>query len=220
MDSELLSLDTPTLPAVRGRTLARLVSNVVSPPVVAVVGILLLALTVASPVAWWWAGLHILLTVVVPVFYIAIMVRRGKISDFYMIHRAQRTRPMLLMLACAVVAWVAMLLGDAPLVMRIFGLAGVLQLALQLLVTLRCKISGHSTAVTSLVVFLLALFGYPATPALLAIPVVVWARLRLNRHDLAQTILGAVAGAAVIMATLYVVSLLSPGMVLRLVSGR
>ena len=76
----------------------------------------------------------------------------------------------------------------------IFGTVGVLQMALIFFITLKWKISGHSTAVSGFSVFMVALFGQAATPILLTIPLVAWARLRLHRHELMQTVAGTIAG--------------------------
>jgi membrane-associated phospholipid phosphatase len=65
---------------------------------------------------------------------------------------------------------------------------------LLLLITLRWKISGHSIAIASLAILVIHVMGQNFLPALLAIPLVAWARIRIRRHTLAQTIAGAALG--------------------------
>ena len=89
---------------------------------------------------------------------------------------------------------------------------GVFQAAFLLLVTLRWKISGHSVAVACLTVFLYGLMGNTAAPGLFFIPLVAWARIRLNRHDLAQTIVGSLTGFTFMATLLYIITLRCHGM--------
>jgi membrane-associated phospholipid phosphatase len=63
-----------------------------------------------------------------------------------------------------------------------------------LLVTLRWKISGHTTAMSSLAMLCWLLIGPAAAPMMLSVPLVAWARVRLRRHTLAQTLAGAALG--------------------------
>ena len=173
------------LPPAWDKRLAGWISNVLSPPVLAVLGLLLVAYVSESVEAWLWGIYYLVLGVFVPMVYIAWKVHRGEITDFHMRIRKQRIQPMSLMLACALAAWLGMWIGAAPWVFTLMAGIGVFQAAFLLLVTLRWKISGHSVAVASLTVFLYGLLGDAAAPGLLFIPLVAWARIRLNRHDLA-----------------------------------
>jgi len=91
-------------------------------------------------------------------------------------------------------------LGGAPKTLLVFGTMGVIQVGFLLLVTLRWKISGHGAAIGSLAVFLWSLYGAAAAPALLAIPLVAWARVRIQRHTIAQTVAGSLAGMCITLA--------------------
>jgi len=71
-----------------------------------------------------------------------------------------------------------------------------------LLITMYWKISGHGAAIASLTVFICGLYGSLAAPVLLAIPLVAWARVRLHRHTLAQTVAGSLVGILFALATL------------------
>ncbi|MEW5871498.1 MAG: hypothetical protein AB1894_19650 [Chloroflexota bacterium] len=197
-----LSSPAEFIPTNWSEHLAKWVSNILSPPVLALFGIFLAAQAIGSIAAWWWSSYYVLLTVALPCGYIVWKVRRGEISDFHMRVRQERIRPMLLMLACCIAAWSTMLIAHAPTVLLLFATMGILQVAFLLLVTLRWKISGHGTAIGSLAVFLWSIFGPMATPAVIAIPLVAWARLRLNRHDLSQTIVGTLAGIVFMLAVL------------------
>jgi hypothetical protein len=191
--------------------LARWISDVLSPPLVAIAGLILVAYTSHSAAAWKWAGLHLVLTIGVPTGYIAMKVHRGEITDMHMRLREQRIRPMVLTLICAVTALTIMWIGGASQVMLLFSLMGLFQIGFLLLITLRWKISGHGAAIGSMAVFLFGLFGSAAVPAFAAVPLVAWARLRLDRHDLAQTVAGSLFGIAFMFGLLYLVSMRCQG---------
>jgi hypothetical protein len=187
--------------------LAHWISDVLSPPLIAVAGLVLAAIASHSAAAWLWAGLHLFLSIGVPMSYVAWKVHQGKITDIHMRVREQRIRPMLLTLVCSVTALSLMWLGGASQVMLLFSLMGVFQVGFLLLVTLRWKISGHGAAIGSMAVFLFGLFGSVAIPAFAAVPLVAWARLRLNRHDLAQTVAGSLVGISFMLVVIHLVSM-------------
>jgi membrane-associated phospholipid phosphatase len=62
-------------------------------------------------------------------------------------------------------------------------------------VTAFWKISIHTTAISALSIFLVALFGWQVSLTLLMVPLVAWARVRTHSHTLRQTIGGALVGA-------------------------
>lgn len=185
---------------------AQLISRVFSPPILVAVGVFWVALALDSVAGWWWSGFYLVMGLLIPVAYIVWKVRVGELTDFHMRLRAQRIKPMSISLACSLTAFALMITGGAPDVLIILAAMGVLQVGFLLLVTLRWKISGHSTAITGWAVFLVAIFGKIALPALVMIPLVAWARVRLNRHELGQTIAGSLAGLVFILITLYLVA--------------
>ncbi len=197
------------IPANWDERLARGISNLLSPPILAVAATILLASLVHTPGALWWIGYSLALTMVIPLIYLVWKVRRGEISDIHICVREQRLRPMALALAGAITALGSLWVGQAPRVLLIFSIASVAQLAFLLLITLRWKISGHGAAIGSLAVFLVGLYGSAGTPALLAIPLVAWARVRLQRHTPAQTIAGSLVGMIFTFAWLYTLSIAS-----------
>lgn len=190
------SFEPNTLPLPAHRNwdlwLARWVSRLFSPPLLGLIGALLLA--VWLPSLSGWLSVYLLLALVLPVGYTIYLVRVGLLSDFHMQIREQRIRPMTFTLVCGAVAWGTLTLGRAPRLLMVFSLASALQTAFLLLVTLRWKISGHATATASLATLLWMLWGGTAVYALAFIPLVAWARVRLNRHSVMQTIGGSLAG--------------------------
>lgn len=206
------SLQTSALPPLSwDYHVAKWISRIFSPPLLVVIGITLTALKLGAISAWIWAGFYLLMGILIPVLYIVWKIRQGEISDFHIKIREQRIRPMILMLLTSLIAWMVMLLGSAPFALTVFAGAGVIQVAFLLLVTLRWKISGHSTAAAGFAIFLFTLFGDPAATVLLIIPIVAWARVRRNRHKLNQTIAGSLAGIIFMTIVLHLVNLHGSG---------
>ena len=185
--------------------LAVTISRVLSPPVVTIAGICMVASHLAAPdttSALTWALGECILVVLLPALFVVWLVARGKVADLDLRIRQQRMQPYLVTLICSLlaVAW-TWLIGALPL-FKLFALGAVVQIAILSIVTARWKISLHTAAIASLVVTALRFSGLGALPLLLCIPVVAWARLLLRRHDLAQTVAGALVGSLVYIVAL------------------
>ena len=147
-----------------------------------------------DPSAWAWIAVSMALIIGVPVAYICWKVHSGEISDFHIPIRKQRLRPMLLFIACTMMAWIVLTIAHAPALLLSFLGFGTVLIAILLLITLRWKISGHSAAIAGMVTLLVRLIGWSFLPSMVLIPLVAWARIRIKRHSLAQTIAGAALG--------------------------
>lgn len=182
--------------------LARLLSVVFSPPLMIVSGATLTAASLATPEAWHWTGLYLLIAVCVPVAYVGVQLARGRISDFDLRVREQRLKPYLVSLLCAGLAWLWLRLGMAPTLLIVVVGAGVVQVALMLAITLFWKISAHTASVAGVAALAVMLIGAAALPLLALVPLLAWARLRLQRHTPLQTLAGALLGAGLMALAL------------------
>jgi membrane-associated phospholipid phosphatase len=176
-----------------GDWLARLVTNLGSPPVLAVVIVALTASTLSSPGVWIWAGIYLLLAVLLPLLHVVWLVKRGRVTDLHLRVRAQRIQPLLVAITCGGLGWLVLVLAPAPAALSIFAAALWLQTAAILAITLRWKISVHTAAAAGATTVAWALLG-TALPFLLTVPVIAWSRIRLRRHTLPQTLAGALLG--------------------------
>ena len=178
---------------------ARLVSDVLSPPVVWTLLAFPLALAeagVAQSNAIAAATLYGFLVCWVPVMFIAWMVKRGKISDIHMKHRRQRFLPFSVSITCSAGALWAIWTLKAGTMLLLFGLATLLGLVVLGVVTLFWQISIHAMSITSAVMMTAIVFGSVVALWLLPlIGVVAAARLRLHRHTPAQLVAGGMLGA-------------------------
>jgi membrane-associated phospholipid phosphatase len=153
-----------------------------------------------------WAAIYCLLVCLLPLLYVAWMVKRGSISDLHMQIRQQRLRPFVVSLVCTTIAWWVLRFLGAPSVVPLFTLFSLVQIAVVAAITLVWQISMHAMSITGAVVATGAFFGI--VPALILLPLIVLvgaARLKLERHTPAQVVAGALVGVVVPLTLLAVV---------------
>ena len=184
----------PAWPA-RSRALARWTSEIGSPPILGLVSAVLAAQAAGRSTAWAWAGLHVLLAVLLPTSYIAWLVLRGEVTDMHLPDRRERFRPLLLSLATGALSAGALHWGGAPRLLELLAYLQLAQLGLLLVLTLRWKVSAHCAAASGLAALALSVWGVAGLGLCLGVPLVAWSRLRLARHTLLQTVGGALVGA-------------------------
>lgn len=194
----------PNLPPTRTRKVARWVSNIASPPVLAVFGANLTALDIATRAAWAWAWFLVGLTILIPTLFIAWMVKKGKLTDFDVYVREQRTLPYLVSLGCAVVSCTVMMIARAPSLLILLNSAALVQGTTMYLVNRRWKISAHAAGSAGFAVLIWQILGPFSSPILLVIPLVAWSRVVLRRHTLGQVIAGAALGAGIFFGVLQI----------------
>lgn len=179
---------------------ARLVSNLLSPPIVWAVMAFPIAFRDAKSdgQALTWALVYGVLVCLLPLLFVAWMVKRGTISDLHMEVRTQRLRPFAVSIICTTIAWWTLRFMGAPSIIPQFALFSLAQIAVMAAITLVWQISMHAMSITSAVVAALTFFGL--IPALILLPLIILvgvARLKLKRHTVAQVIAGVVVGALV-----------------------
>ena len=155
-------------------------------------------------------GLALTFFCLLPLAYLVVLWRRGEVESLEVRERSKRFKPLAVGIA-SYVAGLALLAATvrtaAPLVLAL-GALYPLNSALVMLVTLRTKVSIHTTAVAGFVaglVFVVAR-AWPALPpgrlltplsvALLVplIPLTMWARVRAKAHTVGQVLGGAALG--------------------------
>ena len=181
---------------------AKVISDVLSPPVLGAACIVVAAAEIAMPGAWLWVTLFLALTVGIPTAYVLLLVRKGKVSDFHIPIRKQRIRPMILMVSMALVSFGILLTLNPPTIFVGLVLIGLGQLILLFLITLKWKISGHALAASSFCSICTVIVGASGWLTFLLVPVIVWSRLRLRRHTFMQTAAGTILGLTMILLVL------------------
>ena len=180
----------------RATGLARLISDLFSPAALAVPCILIGAYTCQSEGTYLYALLYFLIAVPLPVAYVVWLLKSGRVTDFHLPDRRDRTMPFLIAILCAVGAAGVLYLIGAPAEFLAPVLTAMLQTLLLFLITLAWQISIHTSTTAGLATFATLALGGGAAFSALLVPLVAWARLHLGRHTLAQTIAGAMLGTA------------------------
>lgn len=193
------------LPPARSEKAARLISDVLSPPVVAGLSLIVVAFFAGTMIVWESIGIFLIIAIGLPTLYVFWLVNRKLITDFHIPIRRQRIKPMLVMLASAFISLGLLVIIHPPRFVILLSITAVTQLVLIFLITLKWKISGHAATISTFSILCWVLFGPIAGFVFILIPVVIWARLRLRRHTPLQTIAGTVLGLLSLVGLLMVI---------------
>ena len=177
---------------------AHIVSLFISPPIVWGIWVFWIALSVTPSriAALLYASIFTLMICILPILFVACMVKLGKIGDLHMRESRERYIPYLLAIIAGIVTEIVFLQFGAHPILVIITLVSIVELTLMLLGTFFNHISLHAMAMTSMISATAILFGF--SQSLIFIPVllaVVLARLVLNRHTPVQIIAGILIGA-------------------------
>jgi membrane-associated phospholipid phosphatase len=192
--------------------LAHLVSDVISPPIVIAVVLIILGILAGTPSTWGFIAFYIGFTIFLPFLFVLWQLRTGRISSIHIPIRQQRYPLMVLTVVLTILSWLVLWRGGASYTLTLFAGVGIFQAALIALITFFWKISAHTTSIAGLAVFIVYLFGWAGAPALALIPLVAWARIRTHSHTLSQTLGGILAGAGFIIGVLLIIHLQCAGL--------
>jgi membrane-associated phospholipid phosphatase len=177
------------------RTWAAAISNATIPPVIAVFTFALINYSQSS--GMYFVALTFLTTLfaaIVPLSILIIWARRTNAHDMDVPARTDRNLPLLLATVSYFVGTAVLLIIRAPLLSTavMFGyFAGTLFI---FLVNLRWKISIHTMGIAGPTTVLVFVFGWWGALLGLLLPPVIWSRVYLKKHTLAQALAGAVVG--------------------------
>ena len=181
-------------------TWARLVSNLISPPIIWAIWAFPTAFRYANSQqqAFLWAAIYAILISLIPVVYVGWMVKIGKISDIHMQHRRERIRPFLVSIVCTTLAWWILRFMGAPPVLPLVAMISVVQIAATALITLVWQISMHTMSFAGLTMASVLVYGLGIAWLLVPLLMLVSAaRYNLKRHTGAQLIAGTFVGAII-----------------------
>ncbi len=189
--------------------IARWISAVISPHIVGIVITAMVALRFSdNPLEILsWLALLLPLTVVPPLLYLFWLVHRGALEDIYMPERATRLRPLAVVMGWILFCLMLIRYWEAPLLVEAFFLSALILIGILSLVTLFWKISFHGATISAAATATVMVAGSWAWPIILLIPLVGWARIRLERHTPRQVVYGSLVG--ILMGLVLVYSLLS-----------
>lgn len=155
--------------------------------------------------AWVAAIVAALTTGIAPMAAILLMMRTGKVGDHHVTSREQRTVVLAVLAAIVLVGAIAVSLSSSATLIVVGIWSALVFLAVfGVLTTLaKVKASIHVGLWVCLVVFL-ALAVHPLWAlALVAAPLIAWARAEINHHSVFELVIGALAGVIVVAASYF-----------------
>ncbi len=185
------------VPRTRPDRIAKAISLIFLPPVVAIVTLAILSLHFSDTTqeAVWAAVIASIFVSIIPVTYIAYLLRHSHLSGGYeLTYQQERLRPYLFSAASsglgnAALWWIG---APAPVVAltSCYGISAIL-LAV---INRYWKISAHAAGAAMGVGAMVVAFGTPALPFAVILPAVCWARVRIHMHSTPQVCAGALFG--------------------------
>jgi len=182
--------------------LARLFSNIVSPPVIfAVVGLAFALYELPFWPGFGFAAAYGLLVSLAPILVIIYLLKTGRIAELHMSNTRERHIPYLSAVICTALAYLLLTALDGPELLRCLIIFNIIELVALGLLNIFYLISIHATGIMAAFVLVGLVFGWPA--ALIAVfPFVIlvcYVRLYLGRHTPFQIITGLILGAATVL---------------------
>lgn len=190
---------------------ARYLSNVFSPPLSVLYGVLIVTPHLKVEARWLWSLLFLILFVLPPTLYVFILMQRGIVTDFHIKVRKQRLKPLLLILTNTLFGIVAYYRLGGPKYLIVLAICCLFLVSIMFLMTFYSKVSGHCAAAGGLLTVMLSMFNLNELliiPFALMVPLVAWSRVRLERHSVAQTLSGFLLGVSTFGIILYLSDLL------------
>ncbi|WP_309075150.1 phosphatase PAP2 family protein [Paenarthrobacter sp.] len=181
------------------RTVARVLTEVFQPPVVVLVLLLTSpAIEPGFPGTMWFGFIAAMFVCVLPLAYVLVMVKLGRITDHHVSDRRQRPALLLMTLGSVLVGLLMLHLLSGPVSVTVMVIALIGGIGVLAVVSAFWKMSGHASALAAASVISVMMFGPEWLPLLLLVPAVGWSRLVLRAHTLAQVIAGSLFGGLVI----------------------
>ncbi|HET6528909.1 MAG TPA: hypothetical protein VFG39_09190 [Balneolaceae bacterium] len=204
----LLPAYNKTTHKLSGKAIARLVSDLINPLFLPPIVIGLSSWMLGLPSLTLIIGLCLLLYTLIPVSATFYLLKKNHITSVDLPERRSRGRLFLFSIACAAVAFLC--LRFIPVFAHplpgTLALVFLLNPSIGFLINLKWKMSIHTAALSTAgaVFFAFSYLGIstsviwgdvlPGFVLLILIPLVVWARYRLNIHSLSELLGGAFAG--------------------------
>lgn len=181
--------------------LARIFSNIASPPVMFAVLGLALALHVLPPLpALLWAAIYGFFVSLAPILFVLYLLRTGRVVELHMSNTQERHLPYLVAVLGSLVVAALLLLFEGPQLLVCLTLLNLITLFSIGLINLRWLISFHAAAVMAMDTIVALVFGPLAAVALAPlVALVVGVRLYLRRHTVGQVIAGLLIGAGSVL---------------------
>ena len=172
--------------------IARLYSNIVSPPVM--FAILGLALAWHEQPFWpglGWAAFYGFVVSLLPIIFVFYMLKTGRIAELHMSNTRERHLPYIVAILCTIAALALLNWSQGPPLLRCLTLFNTVELIILSIINVFWLISIHATGIMATMMIVGLVFGWGAGLAIVPFVISVsWIRLYLKRHNLAQVSAG------------------------------
>lgn len=176
--------------------LARLFSNIVSPPVIfAVVGLVLSLQELPLPNALFWAAISGFIISLLPILFVIWLLKTGRIVELHMSDTRERHLPYLVGVGSGVLLFAIVTVFNGPESLKCLAIFDIFTLSVLGIINSRWLISFHATAITAAFIITGLVFGWGASLFILPLVIaVIFVRLYLKRHSPAQVLAGLIFG--------------------------
>ena len=180
------------------------ISVLFSPFLLPIASILLIVRTYVTTMrqGLLWMVIVVLFASVLPMLFILILFRLGRLSDVRLTVREQRAKPLMFSLVSALVGITILHIFDAPPKIVWLCIACVINGVVLTLITRVWKISFHSGVAAGCMTALTALISSQFVCLFILLPFIAWARVHRKRHTFLQTFVAApiaIANTAVVL---------------------
>jgi membrane-associated phospholipid phosphatase len=185
--------------------LAKLISNILNPFLVSFVVLVMLAFKASDTigVAVKWALISLALSVL-PIFILIIsMVRLKKLDGLFVNPRKQRNVIYILASVLGALGCGLLWYLKAPHLLFVTFIAGFAAIIVFTAVNYYWKISVHTAFIAASVAEIIMVYGVVAVWAVILIPPVAWARIKLQQHSISQVVTGGVLAAAIVVGVFW-----------------
>lgn len=179
-----------------GYRVARVVSDLLSPPAVALAVFWVLSGVTAGHVRWPVFLACVVTQSLFPLAFLGFAVRRGHIGDVNMSRREERRHGMATLGIVYALGVVIVALAGVRGPILFVCICSLAVLGALWAVNLVYKASGHAAGCAAYMTAI-SIFVDPVHPGLALLPLVGWARVRIKAHSVMQVILGAILGSGV-----------------------
>lgn len=187
----------PSLPSTRTIKVAKWVSRLSNPSILAAVECIVVGFILETLAGWLWILFVLSLTTLAPVIYIASLSRHGHVTDFDVFIRQQRNKPYIFVGICAAIAISVIIIFNAPWILVFLCIVALIQTLLMFVINRFWKISAHAASSASFSIVAWQLLGPLGLMTFIIVPIIAWSRVKLHRHSIPQVIIGAVTGGAI-----------------------
>jgi hypothetical protein len=173
------------------KSFAEALSFIFNPPIVAAAAFLFLIIALRPANALTLAWITVIFGAVIPLGIVYELSRRGTIPDIWASQRETRIIPFSGALVSYAFGSLALIFARSPAIITSLMFCYFGNTFIMMLISLWWKISVHASGIAGPCTALVYSIGAIATPLLLLIVPVGWARIRLKAHTLPQVVAGA-----------------------------